>query len=412
MPLALHVRGGVHPGVAGVWPPLHRKALGRVEVRGTKAANLFASCLVLILIAVLGPIAIASTSEPFVQSLPAAADAKRAKKTPAAVQVSLIYPANGVLAPNQPQMIQLGVTVQPKSGTQLNKYRLRLRVLKTNGKKVIADSIQPTQTSLVTTLNMGAVAPGEYELAAELVQSGTKAKAPQRIRIRKTQDPVATPTPTATPTTTSSTPTATATATSTSTATTTVTASRTPTPTPTASVTASTTATATATATATRTATSTATATASATTTGKATATTTRTATALRHQYSDPDPNCHGDCFCIADGDRNGYSNRNSHSDRNGHGYSDREGYPDGDCVCHQNSDPDPNCHGNCFCIADDDRDGYSDRNSFSHGNFDGYARRPHPQLVALLLPQRARRRPQQRLTLRPRLPLQRRRRP
>ena len=50
--------------------------------------------------------------------------AKKAKKTPAAVQVSLIYPANGVLAPNQPQMVQLGVTVQPKSGTQLNKYRL------------------------------------------------------------------------------------------------------------------------------------------------------------------------------------------------------------------------------------------------------------------------------------------------
>jgi len=112
MPLALHVRGGVHPGVAGVWPSGYAatasEAQGRIEVRGSKAANLFVSFLVLILIVVPGPAAIASTSEPFVQSQPAA---KKAKKTPAAVQVSLIYPANGVLAPNQPQMVQVGVTV-------------------------------------------------------------------------------------------------------------------------------------------------------------------------------------------------------------------------------------------------------------------------------------------------------------
>ena len=228
------------------WSASALEAQGRIEVRGSKAANLFVSFLVWILIAVFGPGAIASTSEPFVQSRPATAGAKRAKKTPAAVQVSLIYPANGVLAPNQPQMIQLGVTVQPKSGTQLNKYRLQLKVLRTNGKKVLADSIQPTQTSLVTTLNMGAVAPGDYELAAELVQSGSKAQAPQRIRIRKTQDPMPTPTPTATPTSTPSTPTATATATvtqtatatktATSTSTLTATATRTATPTPTPSV--------------------------------------------------------------------------------------------------------------------------------------------------------------------------------
>src|SRR5208283_1926785 len=204
MPLALHVRGGVHPGGAGVWSCGYStpgsEAQGRVEVLGSKAANLFVSFLVLILIAVFGPGAIASTSEPFVQSLPAAATgAKRAKKTPAAVQVSLIYPANGVLAPNQPQMVQISVTVRPKSGTQLNKYRLQLRVLRTNGKKVLADSVQPTQTSIVTRLNMAAVAPGEYDLTAELEQSGTKAKAPQRIRIEKTQDPVPTPTPTRTP---------------------------------------------------------------------------------------------------------------------------------------------------------------------------------------------------------------------
>src|SRR5580704_17024698 len=210
------------------------EALGRVEVRRSKAANWFVSFLVLIMIAVPVPSAIASTGEPFVQSQPAA---KKAKKTPAAVQVSLIYPANGVLAPNQPQMVQVGVTVQPKSGTQLNKYRLKLTVLKTNGKKVLADSIQPTQTSLVTTLNMGAVAPGDYEVAAELVQSGSKAQA-QRIRIRKTQDPVPTPTPTATPTPTSSTPTATATATVTQTATATKTATATSTLTATATPTA------------------------------------------------------------------------------------------------------------------------------------------------------------------------------
>ena len=257
-------------------------------MRRSKAANWFVSFLVLIMIAVPVPSAIASTGEPFVQSQPAA---KKAKKTPAAVQVSLIYPANGVLAPNQPQMVQVGVTVQPKSGTQLNKYRLKLTVLKTNGKKVLADSIQPTQTSLVTTLNMGAVAPGDYEVAAELVQSGSKAQA-QRIRIRKTQDPVPTPTPTATPTPTSSTPTATATATVTQTATATktatatgtltATATRTATPTPTPSGTPSTnpSGTVTQTPTASVTASASTTATATATSTPTATATATRTATA------------------------------------------------------------------------------------------------------------------------------------
>ena len=204
-----------------------------------------------------------SISESFAESPPISLDGTHAKKKPAKLQVSVLYPSDGILAPGQPQVVQVSATVQPRTGTPLSQYLLMLKVLKKNGSKVFSDSFHPTQASSVTTLSMGAVAPGQYDVTAELQGGGTTVFAPKRIRIKKRSGPsatatptiTATPTPTRTPTATPTndpSPTATATPTRTATASVTPTSSRTATPTVTRTATRTATATPTATVTATQ----------------------------------------------------------------------------------------------------------------------------------------------------------------
>src|SRR5271170_2310601 len=168
------------------------------KVSRSKAAKLFVSFLALILIAVFGRAAVASTSESFIQGQPAPLSAKRAKRTPAGLQASVVYPSDGILTPGQPQMVQIGVTVQPSSGTSLSTYQLRL-MLGRNGRKVLSNLVHPTEATSVVTLNMTTVVPGKYELTAELVHEGKSVLPGKRFRIKK-QYPVATATPTVTAT--------------------------------------------------------------------------------------------------------------------------------------------------------------------------------------------------------------------
>ena len=90
----------------------------------SKAVKLFASFLVLILMAVFGFGGLPSISESFAQSPPPSINAKHAKPKPAKLQVSVLYPSNGILTPGQPQMVQVSATVQPGTGTPLNEYLL------------------------------------------------------------------------------------------------------------------------------------------------------------------------------------------------------------------------------------------------------------------------------------------------
>ena len=240
-------------------------------------ARLFVPFLVVFWVAVLAGIA----GESFAQDSPFLVSAKHTKRIRARLRVSVLYPSNRILTSGKPQVVQVVETVQPSTGTPLNEYQLVLTLLKHNGLKVLSDSFSPSDTSSVTTLSMDTVAPGEYDLAAELQQNGTTVSGPRLIRIKKRSDAAASATPTITAT---ATPTATPstdpspTSTPTREATVTATATRTSTPTETATHTA--TATVTATATSTRTATMTATATASPTATATSTATPTATATA------------------------------------------------------------------------------------------------------------------------------------
>ena len=232
------------------------------------------------MLAVLGSALFASAAGSLVQASSPPLSAKRAIRTPASLQVSVLYPNDGILAPGQSQVVKVGVTAQPASGIPLSKYELRLKVLNRNGRTIISGSSYPTETSSVMTISMEALKPAEYALTAELVHNGKVVHAPGRIRITKENYPVATATPTATTSPTPVTPTPTATRTATVTSTSTPTASTTQTATETAKASATHTATATATTTATASASATATATRSSTPTATPTMTATASQTA------------------------------------------------------------------------------------------------------------------------------------
>src|SRR5271170_7120238 len=215
--------------------------LWRARVRRSKAARLFVSFLAATLLAVVGSVVFASAAESFLQTSPAPLSAKRVKRTPASLQLSVLYPTNGILVPGQPQLVRIGITARPAGGIPLSKYKLLLKVLKHNGRKIMSGTSHPTETNSVMTVSMAALKPAEYALSAELERNGRVVRAPEQIKITKEDDPVATPTPTATPTPVTPTPTSTATSTAT------VTSTSTPTATSTVTATATRTATATAT---------------------------------------------------------------------------------------------------------------------------------------------------------------------
>ena len=217
------------------------------------------------------------------------------------MQVSLLYPSDGILVPGQQQVVRLGVTVAPSSGISPRSYKLLLKMRGPKGRTVIYRYFSLAGSDSVVTLNVRQLLPATYNLMAKSAPGGNPMTVLAQFQIDKKAGPVPTPTATASATATPTatprpTPTSTATATVTATSTRTSTAAPTATPTRTATATASATHTATSaatstatvtitpTATATPTATSTATATVAATTTptGTATATATVTATAIK----------------------------------------------------------------------------------------------------------------------------------
>ena len=208
---------------------------------------------------------------------------------PASLQLSVLYPSNGILMPGQSQIVQVAAAIQTPLGTPLSAYRLLLKMRKKDGQTVIRSSFRPDKDSTVAKLSMRSAPAGSYDLTAELRQAGTIVSSSQPYAITKRSES-AQPTPTLTATQTPTlTPRATQTPTITPRATVTPSPSRTLMPTPivtpiaTATVTATSTGTATSTATSTPTATQTATATATptarATFTPTATVTSTPTAT-------------------------------------------------------------------------------------------------------------------------------------
>ena len=250
-------------------------------MRGSKVAGWWVSFFTSVLMAVVfAAVVVSLAGESFAGEPEVSSDAKVKKGGTSGLQVSLLYPANGVLQSNQSQMVQVGVTVTPKPGTSLGSYRLQMKMRAPSGHVAFSQQFRVNNAYSVLTLNASKLAPAQYSLSTKLVRKGTNLNASQTI-IEKKNAPIPTPSSTATARATStSTATATATRTATATATATNTRAATRTATPTAAATRTVTPTATVTATGAQSATATRTATATSTATGHPTSTTAATPTA------------------------------------------------------------------------------------------------------------------------------------
>ena len=159
------------------------------------------------------------------------------------LQMSLVYPADGVLNPGSPESIQAEITVDPAPTIPIHKYRVAVGLRDSSGRVVRNRSYRPSAPQFLATIAMKNVPPGDYSVNADLYNQKTivAQRGPFIISKRSRRaTPIPTPTRTASPSPTpSSTPSPTATPT----------VSATATSSPTATITATQTATATATAT-------------------------------------------------------------------------------------------------------------------------------------------------------------------
>src|ERR1700689_20175 len=164
-------------------------------VRGSKVAQRCGSILTSILMAAFfAAVIVSCTGKSFAGEPEVSSDAK-SKAGASGLQVSLIYPPNGVLGSNQTQMIQVGVTVTPRTGTSLGSYRLMLKMRAPSGHVAFSQQFRVTKAYSVLTLNAQKLAPARYSLTTKLVRNGTKLTGSQTM-IEKEQDPVPTPTST------------------------------------------------------------------------------------------------------------------------------------------------------------------------------------------------------------------------
>jgi len=177
-----------------------------------------------------------------------------ATPTPAApsLQMSLVYPTNGVLNVGGPETIQAQVTVGPPPSMPINKYRVVIAVTNSKGRVVRHHAFHPVANQSIANLDMKSVPAGSYNVTAEVFHHGQRLTGTNPYGVTKegptptpiesaTPTPIGTGTPTPSPTTTprrtptpTPKPTATSTKTPTPTRTATGTATSTPKPTSTA----------------------------------------------------------------------------------------------------------------------------------------------------------------------------------
>ena len=174
-----------------------------------------------------------------------------ASPTPAApsLQMSLVYPTNGVLNSGSSETIQAAITVGPPPSVAVQKYRVVVAVRDAKGRVVRHHAFHPVANQSMANLDMKDVPAGSYNVSAEVYHRGHRMTASNSYGVTKqgaTPTPIdsATPTPTPAPTRTprptptagptpTAKPTKTPTPTRTRTATATPRSTKSPTPTPT-----------------------------------------------------------------------------------------------------------------------------------------------------------------------------------
>ena len=115
---------------------------------------------------------------------------------PASLQLSIIYPSNGILTPGQSQVVQVAAAIQPSPGTPIHAYLLMLKVRGQNGNALFANCFNPTKANSLASLNMKQLSPGNYTVTAQLQYNGTSVAAPQKYQITESDREFCTPTPT------------------------------------------------------------------------------------------------------------------------------------------------------------------------------------------------------------------------
>ena len=142
-------------------------------MRGSKVAGWWVSFFTSVLMAVVfAAVVVSLAGESFAGEPEVSSDAKVKKGGTSGLQVSLLYPANGVLQSNQSQMVQVGVTVTPKPGTSLGSYRLQMKMRAPSGHRS-----EPRRHRLIWTPSAG-VKPSDDGSGAALVMELARLRQP------------------------------------------------------------------------------------------------------------------------------------------------------------------------------------------------------------------------------------------
>jgi hypothetical protein len=129
---------------------------------------------------------------------------------PASLDVTLVYPSDGVVRPGMRQVVRASITIGPPAGTPTRNYLVVTKISDTAGTVVRTHAYHPKAAQSMGQVSMLHVPPGDYTFSTELYSAGTMVaqsgssnvtKTPRRApKSSPTPTPTATVAPTSTPT--------------------------------------------------------------------------------------------------------------------------------------------------------------------------------------------------------------------
>lgn len=119
---------------------------------------------------------------------------------PASLDVTVLYPSDGILKLGQSQLVRANITIGPPPGVPAHNYRLVTTIHNAVGNVVRSHSYHPAHTQSVGNVTMRGLSPGDYTFSVELYSGTTMVAQSRSSKITKKGKPIPTPTVTATPT--------------------------------------------------------------------------------------------------------------------------------------------------------------------------------------------------------------------
>ena len=118
---------------------------------------------------------------------------------PPILQMSLVYPTNGVLNPGSPETIQAAITLGRPPSVPVHKCSVVIAARNASGRVVRNSSYRPSATQFLAAIAMEKVPPGDHYVTAELYHNGEIVAERGPFEVTKS-DPKTTPIPTNTAT--------------------------------------------------------------------------------------------------------------------------------------------------------------------------------------------------------------------